>query len=254
MDNAPSSLIPDVRECAILLDVDGTILDMAPEPWAVEVPASLRDTLARLITLTDGAVALVSGRSLDDLHQLFSPLRLPAVGGHGAEILLPANDKVHQRRSAPLDEKLRRKLATAADIGSGILVEDKGYSVAVHYRLAPDLERVVYETVSTICAGAHSASIEILPGKYVLEVKPTGFSKGKGVRDLMSYRPFAGRYPIFIGDDITDESVFAIIPEYGGRSYSVGRYVAGNVGYFEAPSTVRHWLARIADKAESNLS
>jgi trehalose 6-phosphate phosphatase len=250
MDIAAPSLVPDLNECAILLDVDGTILDLAPTPPEVWVPPSLRQAISRLSERTGGAVALVSGRSLDELDLLFSPLQLPAVGGHGAEFRLQAGGRRSLRRAVPLDPALKRKFAKVTELGPGILLEDKGYSLALHFRLAPDLEARIEAAVGRIYAENPAAPIEILHGKSVLEIKQSGFSKGSGVRELMRHPPFLDRHPIFIGDDVTDESVFEIIPEFHGLAFSVGRMVAGVNGHFEKPEAVRGWLAQIAGDAE----
>jgi trehalose 6-phosphate phosphatase len=251
MDIVAPSLIPNLRECAILLDVDGTILDLASTPREVWVPPSLRHDMTRLSERTGGALALVSGRSLSDLDLLFSPLQLPAIGGHGAEFRPYSGGELDLRRTVPLDAALKRKFAAVAEIGPGIIIEDKGYSVSLHYRLAPKLEGLVKAAVDRICAENPSAPIEILHGKSVLEIKQVGFNKGTGVRELMRYPPFTGRHPIFIGDDVTDESVFDIIAEFDGLAFSVGRMVAGVDGHFEKPEAVRGWLARIAEEGES---
>ncbi|MGH6857804.1 MAG: trehalose-phosphatase [Methylocella sp.] len=244
-------LVPDFQTCALLLDVDGTILDLAPTPREVRVPSSLRHAMTRLSERTGGALALVSGRPLSDLDLLFAPLQLPAVGGHGAEFRLSAGSGLEIPRTAPLDATLKRKFAAIAEIGPGILIEDKGYSVALHYRLAPELGDVVNEAATRICRENPSVSIELLRGKSVLEIKQAGFSKATGVRQLMRYPPFRDRHPIFIGDDVTDESVFEIIGEFDGRAYSVGRMASGVDGHFENPEAVRGWLARIAGGGET---
>jgi trehalose 6-phosphate phosphatase len=247
MEHSEVSLIPDLRKCAILLDIDGTILDLAPSPQQVWVPAELRQTLARLDALTGGAVALVSGRPLDDIDLIFSPLELAAIGGHGAELRAAAGT-APIARVAPLSASLRRELAQLTALGPGILAEDKGYSLALHYRLAPNKEEELRAAVDKICAGAKPGTIEILPGKFVVEIKATGVSKANAVCDLMKYPPFADRNPIFIGDDTTDEPVFGIISKFGGLGFSVGRIAADVNGHFEKPESVRAWLARIADE------
>jgi trehalose 6-phosphate phosphatase len=229
-------------ETALLLDIDGTLLNFAPTPREVVVPPTLRDTLQRLWEKTGGAVALVSGRALDDIALLFAPLELPAIGGHGAEFCpFPGGDSEVIRLS-PLDPTVKRKLATVRDIGAGILLEDKAHSLAIHYRLAPDKERAVIETVHTICDSFPDGMLELLPGNKVIEVKQSGFDKGTAVRELMRYAPFRGRRPIFIGDDVTDERVFPVLPEFGGFGFSVGRRVDGAVGCFDTPADVRWWL------------
>jgi trehalose 6-phosphate phosphatase len=251
MEIAAPSLVPNLPECALLLDVDGTLLDLAPTPREVWVPPSLRLVVTRLSEQTSGAVAFVSGRSVADLDLLFSPLQLPAVGGHGAEFRRVAGAEPEIRRQQPLDAALKRKFAQVAEIGPGVLIEDKGYSIALHYRLAPELEGAVKTAVAKIRAEHRSSPIEVLPGKFVLEIKPMGFNKATGVRELMRYPPFRDRHPIFIGDDVTDESVFGMIGEFHGLAFSVGRKVAGVHGHFEKPEAVRGWLAQIAGCPES---
>src|ERR1700704_538895 len=184
MNIVAPSLIPNLQECAILLDVDGTILDLASTPREVWVPPSLRHDMTRLSERTGGALALVSGRSLSDLDLLFSPLQLPAIGGDGAGFRTPVGGGVYVRRPAPLGAALKRRFAKLAEIGPGILIEDKGYAIGLHYRLAPDLEDVVNEAVARACAEDPSAPIEILHGKSVLEIKQVGFNKGTAVREL----------------------------------------------------------------------
>jgi trehalose 6-phosphate phosphatase len=249
MELAETSLLPDLGKCAILLDIDGTILDLAPAPQEVWVPTGLRRTLTRLDTLTGGALALVSGRSLNDIDLIFSPLQLAAIGGHGAELRLAADGDVMHRAKA-LDGALKRQLAGISELGPGILAEDKGYSLAIHYRLAPEKGDTVRAAVEKICAGAKPGSVEILPGKLVIEIKAAGINKATAVRELMEHAPFTGRNPIFIGDDTTDEPVFAIISQFGGLGFSVGRIAPDVNGHFEKPESVRAWLARVADAGE----
>ena len=235
----------DLREIAVLLDVDGTLLDIAPTPDAVVVPASLRQTLSRLARATGGALALVSGRSLADIDRLFAPLRLPAIGGHGAEIRPSGNGETETEHARELDGGLRNRLAQLVD-APGVLVEDKGYSLAVHYRLAPEQEGRVKEAVAAIQADWPAEAIEVLPGKSVVEIKPAGFHKGAAIRELMQHEPFAGRRPIFVGDDTTDESGFAVMPEFNGLGFSVGRHVPGTAYCFADPNDVRRWLKRLS--------
>jgi trehalose 6-phosphate phosphatase len=252
MDKTAPFHIPDLRKVALLLDIDGTIVDIAPTPTAVWVTPALKGALARLVGLTGGALALVSGRSLADVDRLFAPLRLAAIGGHGAEFRPAQGDKAEARDPLGLEPELRRKLRAVA--GAGVVAEDKGFSVALHYRLAPEREMQVREAVNRICAEPWDAPIEVLPGKAVIEIKHAGFSKASGVRELMTHAPFAGRRPVFVGDDTTDETVFAILPELDGIGFSVGRQVAGLAGCFETPAHVRAWLERLAPADESVAS
>lgn len=236
---------PDLRHCAILLDIDGTILDLAPSPRQVWVPTELRRTLQRLGQLTGGAVALVSGRTVNDIDLIFSPLQLAAIGVHGAEMRVSAGAEL-QTLAVPLSKALKRKLAAIAELGPGILVEDKGYSLALHYRLAPEKGPALLEAVAGACADAAVEQVEVLPGKLVVDVKPAAINKGTAVSELMRHPPFAGRRPIFIGDDTTDLPVFGVIAKFGGQAYSVGGIAADVDGHFDRPETVRSWLARIA--------
>lgn len=249
MADFQSSPIPPFQELAILLDIDGTILDIAPTPQTVSVPDSLLRTLQRLSALTAGALALVSGRPLTDLDRLFAPLRLPAVAGHGAEFRPIPGAAPDARRAMMLDSAIKKRLAAIAEKASGILVEDKGYALALHYRTVAAKEGLIRRAVARICAGR--TDIEILPGKCVLEIKQTGFNKATGVRSLMTRPPFAGRRPIFIGDDTTDEYAFEVMPEFNGLAFSVGNAVRGVDGHFERPAAVRDWLAGIAGMKEA---
>src|SRR5258708_5616467 len=244
---AASELAKRLDECAILLDIDGTLLDLAPTPREVWVPPGLSKTLNRLIEQTSGALALVSGRSLNDIDLIFAPDQYPAVGGHGAEMRLSTDSEAVATHAPPMDKELKRRLAAIAKLSPGILLEDKGYSLALHYRLAPHAEKAIYEAVSLIRADLPNAPIEVLPGKCVCEIKHSGFNKATGVVELMTHEPFKGRRPIFIGDDVTDESVFAIMPDFGGLAFSVGRRAHGVAGHFDEPRDVREWLAHLLD-------
>jgi len=243
----PRTLVPRLNETALLLDIDGTLLDLMPTPREVWVPPGLAVTLNGLIAAASGALALVSGRSLNDIDLIFAPARFPAVGGHGAEMRLKGDDETPAPLAPQLDKELKRRLAAIARISSGILVEDKGYSLALHYRLAPHAKEAIEASIALIRADMPDAAVEVLPGKCVFEIKPAGFTKADGVRALMKNAPFAGRRPLFIGDDVTDESVFAIMPEMHGLAFSVGRRAKGVNGHFDAPSDVREFLARLLD-------
>jgi trehalose 6-phosphate phosphatase len=226
---------------AIMLDVDGTLLDIAPRPQEVFVPKNLRETLQRLRRQLDGAVAFVSGRPLDDIDRIFAPLKLPAVGGHGAEIRMH-DDHIKRHTRVNFDPALKARFYEIAKIGPGIIVEDKDYSIALHYRLAPHLGGQVMDAVAAIFDASGKNTFEILPGKSVVEIKPRGFNKGVGVKYLMRHAPFAGRKPIFVGDDTTDHAAFAVLPDFKGIGYSVGGIVPGASFNFDGPKDVRMWL------------
>jgi trehalose 6-phosphate phosphatase len=247
----PHLLVPHLKDTAILLDIDGTLLDLMPTPREVWVPPGLRETLNGLLKRTSGALALVSGRSLNDIDLIFAPQEYPAVGGHGAEMRLANDGQAVATHAPPMDKELKKRLAAIAALSPGILLEDKGYSLALHYRLAPHAEKAIYEAVSLIRADLPNAPIEVLPGKCVCEIKHSGFTKATGVRELMTHAPFRGRKPLFIGDDVTDETVFAIMPDFDGLSFSVGRRARGVDGHFDAPNDVREFLARVLDETNA---
>jgi trehalose 6-phosphate phosphatase len=239
----PGAIVPHLDKCALLFDIDGTLIELAPTPDGICVPPDLPRRLYDLAQLTSGALALVSGRTIADIDHIMKPVRLPAVGGHGAEMRLLAGGQIEAAPVTPMDPHLKRRFAAIGNHSSGILIEDKGYSVAIHYRLAPDAERYIFDSVAAIRADLPEAPIEVLNGKFVVEIKHEGFSKATAVRALMEQPPFAGRRPIFLGDDVTDETVFAIMGDIDGIAYSVGRKAQGVAGHFDSPHDVRQWLA-----------
>jgi trehalose 6-phosphate phosphatase len=236
----------DIRSSALLLDVDGTLLDIADTPFGVDVPDRLKQALAVVSSKTDGATAFVSGRPIADLDRLFAPLKLAAVAGHGAELRTSALGAA-TRGSSPIAGALRQSLAAFAAAHPGVILEDKGYSLALHYRLAPQHAAAVKAAVAAACAPYPPNALDVLPGKAVVEVKAAAFNKGTGIRELMTHPPFRGRRPIFIGDDVTDQAAFAVLPDFAGLGFSVGFDMPGLAGFFQAPADVRAWLYRVAE-------
>ena len=232
---------------ALLLDIDGTLLDFAPTPREVWASPELIQTLRALHRALGGAVAFVSGRVVSDIDLVFSPLVLPAVGGHGAELRIDISTD-HGVAPPPLPAPIKRDFAIIGKLGKGVLVEDKGYALALHYRLAPELGPKVIATAQAIQERLPPGAVDLILGKFVVEVKPAGLTKATGVEYLMNQPPFRGRRPVFIGDDVTDETVFPIMPRYRGFGYSVGRRIAGTDGYFDDPHAVRDWLTRAAEE------
>ena len=236
----------------LFLDVDGTLIDIAARPEAVVVPEALVGVLDRAAQALDGAVALISGRTIDDLDALFRPLRLIASGVHGAEVRFAPRGAVEIEPSDLLPAHLVAAVRGAASEFSGTLTEDKRFSVAVHYRLAPDAGPRLRVALERIVAGANDPLLRILPGHMVFEVKRATFDKGLAVRRFMARAPFAGRTPIFLGDDITDRPAFEAVLERGGQAYSVGQVLAGTSGFFPDPASVRSWLAGFAASETSH--
>ena len=238
----------DPRFIALLFDLDGTLVEIGPAPFEVHVPDDLLASLLRLSELTDGALALVSGRPIADLDRLLAPLTLPAIGGHGAEVRLRVGDARPKPRM--LSEAFRMRLAEAAKFDSGIVVEDKGYSLALHYRLSPHCAERLRKHIAACRMVFANEPTELLLGKAMFEVKLPGINKGDAVRELMTHEPYAGRIPVFVGDDITDEAVFKVLPALGGQCFSVTRHFPGLNGIFESPQQVRCALRQLAGLVE----
>ena len=235
------------RETALFLDVDGTLLDLAATPTAVCVPAGLRESLDRAARKLQGAMALVSGRTIDDVDRLFAPLRLGASGVHGAEIRIQPDEPIQIAPAASqLPTSLRTELRLAFGRFSGVLIEDKGFSVAIHYRLNRRIGPALGDALREWIATRPRQELAIEDAHDAFEVKRSSFDKGKAIALFMDYAPFRGRTPFFIGDDKTDEAGFAAVTGRGGGAYSVGRLRSGAIGFFEGPQTVRDWLAAFA--------
>jgi trehalose 6-phosphate phosphatase len=241
----------DLGRIALLLDVDGTILDTASTPGSVIVPGALVSSLEELHAKSGGALALVSGRLIRNLDGLFAPLRLPAIGGHGAEMRLSADLATQARHANAIDVEIRNLVAAVIAADPRVTLEDKGSSLAVHYRSAPQMEQGLKAEIAAIIARVAADDLEVMHGKAVIEIKSTHFNKGAAVSDMMESPPFLHRKPVFIGDDTTDESVFRLLPTLGGLGYSVERFMTGANGTFASPHEVRGWLASLCRREGS---
>lgn len=203
---------------AWFLDIDGTLIDIAPTPSAVSIPLQLPTLLDQVSERWGGALALVSGRSLDNVRQLVAPFDPPAAGLHGLERRSADGSLARAHPPADLDQ-VRGKLGDA-ERWPGVLLEDKGLALAIHYRQNPAREADCRALAERVVAEHPSFSVQA--GRMVFEVKPRGWDKGAAVRAFMAEPPFAGRRPVFIGDDLTDEFGFAAANELGGLSVLVG--------------------------------
>jgi trehalose 6-phosphate phosphatase len=204
--------------CALFLDFDGTMVDLAPQPSAVHVPQPLLAVLRELRAYLDGAVAVISGRPITQIDAFLRPLQLPVAGVHGAE-RRGVDGAVHLLHTHPLDHVQEAACALAAD-HPGLLVENKRGSLALHYRQRPELEALCLRTMQE--AVDESPGLTLLRGKMVAEAKPGGASKGRAIEDFLAEPPFTGRTPIFIGDDVTDEAGFSTVQRLGGVGVKVG--------------------------------
>jgi trehalose 6-phosphate phosphatase len=221
--------------CALFLDVDGTLVGFSIDPDAVRVPPQVLEALGAISDRLHGAVALVSGRPLAQLDALFAPLRLPAAGLHGHQFRddAAAAAGIPEDTSAFLHD-LHSAAAHLAAAHPGVRIEDKGVSVALHWRAAPHAADAV-----TAFARSHIEALtgyRLQPGDHVIEFVPEGANKGLAVERMLARPPFAGRVPVFVGDDLTDEAGFAAAHRHGGWSVLVGA---------REPSLARHALPGI---------
>lgn len=230
---------------ALFLDVDGTLLGFRDDPAAVTAPPPLRGLLERLQQRLDGALALVSGRSVDDLARLFGAGWTMA-GLHGLE-RRGADGRRHDVAVEPARvEHLRREAAALAERLEAVQLEDKGIAVAFHCRRAPHR----YEAMRAAAAAlvARLDGYELQAGDLVAEIKPAGMDKGAAVRDLLAAPPFAGRMPVYLGDDLTDEHGFAAAREVGGLAVRVGHRTPTAATFtLPSPAAVQAWLVRVLD-------
>lgn len=218
---SPGAITWGDADWALFLDVDGTLLEIAETPQAVRVSESLKELLSQLSSKLDGALALVSGRSLADLDALFAPLRLCAAGVHGCERRDVQGSLVRTAIDRTQIVAARAALERFIQEHEGLLLEDKGISLAVHFRRAPDLAPLVRAELAQICEQLGS-TFAIQAGKCVFELRPSHCTKGQSIAAFMRQPPFAGRVPMFLGDDVTDEDGFAIVNQMGGLSIRVG--------------------------------
>lgn len=241
----PQGYPPPLSHTACLfLDVDGTLLELTDTPFATYANDDLKSLLGRVAERLHGALALVSGRSIEYLDALFAPLNLPIAGLHGVE-RRGAGGALERSAIDPSHlDRARASLSALVAAHPGTLLEDKGRTVAVHFRLAPQAEAVVRRSVTRIVGGL-GAGYHAQDGNMMIEIKPSGFSKGDAIGAFMREPPFAGKVPVFLGDDLTDLDGFAVVESRGGISIGVGNRVRGQY-QLEDPAAVRAWLARIA--------
>ena len=235
---------PPALDWCLFLDVDGTLIELSETPFDTRAGADLKSLLQRVSIRLDGALALVSGRRIDYLDQLFAPLCLPASGLHGVERRKASGEIEGASRPDPGLDAARASLAVLVSSHAGLLLEDKGQTVAVHYRMAPQWEPLVRDAVNAIVAnlGTH---YHVQSGNMMIEIKPLGFTKGGAIKAFMREPPFSGRKPVFLGDDLTDLDGFKAVDDEGGISIAVGDRVTAQYR-LDDPAAVRIWLAGIA--------
>jgi trehalose 6-phosphate phosphatase len=241
---SPADLDP--QQIGLFLDVDGTLLDLAPTPDAVEVPSDLRGALAAAERSLDGALALISGRPIAQLDRLFAPMRLRASGTHGAEIRQSADVPSEWLTQARLPEQAWRDLLRLLERFPGTFAENKEVGFAVHYRFADVTEEQLGAALRGFVETVDGFNLEVCAGHFVVEVKPSGLDKGTAIKCFMTHGPFAGRRPVFVADDLMDRPGFDAALALGGFAFSVGAPQPGLSGWFSQPAAVRAWLGQLA--------
>jgi trehalose 6-phosphate phosphatase len=246
MSAAPA--LDTTEALAVFLDFDGTLVHIAERPELVQVPESLLTIIQTVHDRLDGALALISGRSIADLDHLLAPLHLPVAGVHGIEHR-NGEGELLSSPSATIPQSVRQRMTDLAATDPALVLEDKGNSLALHYRQSPGQEALIRAELEEIFTDLGQDFV-LQDGKMVLEVRPAGATKGTAVQRFMSESPFKGRRPIFIGDDVTDEDAFRIVNEMGGYSVKVGPENSASAAryWLENVAAVRDWLEPLADR------
>ncbi|KND57948.1 Trehalose-6-phosphate phosphatase [Candidatus Paraburkholderia schumanniana] len=244
-------ILPDslsLAETAFFFDFDGTLVELASTPDSIFVPRSVPDILAALRRATNGAVAVVSGRGIDNIDSFLQMSDLPVAGMHGAE---RRNSNGDVQRIGFNDARLLRmehKLEQVVSAHPGMLLEIKGAALALHYRNAPDRERTARVATERLVQQYEDAYV-LQPGKMVYEIKPKDVDKGRAIRAYMGEPPFTGRRPVFIGDDLTDEKGFAVVNEFDGLSVKIGPGDTVARARIESVELLLDWLQVISGTA-----
>ncbi len=233
------SVAPDpMADWALFLDLDGTLLDIAPTPDSVVVPQDLVADLTFASRALGGALAIVSGRALETIDRLMAPLQLPVGSEHGAVIRLP--NGFYDEVELTVPKEWAAAIQDFAARSPGVLIEAKHHNIVAHYRNAPAQEPKLHDLIRNLVA-RDPDNFEMLEAKMAFEIRARKVSKARPVHALMNVAPFAGRTPVFVGDDKTDEDGFRAAIESGGIALDVAAAFAGQ------PARVRNWLKRFAD-------
>jgi trehalose 6-phosphate phosphatase len=236
------------RKPALFLDVDGTLVDIESHPDDVRANAGLIALLVDLAERLDGAVSLISGRSIGEIDRIFAPAQFPSAGSHGAELRM--QDKDMTVAPAQFPETVLRRARSFADEREGLLVEKKSAGVALHYRRAPHLETACREFIADVMREL-GPEFRLIDGKMVLEIAPRSHHKGEAIREMLQHPPFQGRRPVFVGDDVTDEDGFRIVNDLDGLSIRVGQGNTTAARFsLDDVSDVHDWLRAVAGRLE----
>jgi trehalose 6-phosphate phosphatase len=234
--------VPPPGRLALLLDLDGTLLDIAPSPTEVRVPPTLPDVLRRLRARLGGALAVVSGRTIESVAALLPGLGLAIAGEHGGAIRLADGLPIERGMLPEVPPDWREAAHGLAASFPGVLFEPKPHGFVLHFRQAPGAGPALAAALADLLAGSPERFV-LLPAAMAWEVRPRGVNKGRAVRELLRRPPFAGRSPVFVGDDTTDEDGIRAAREAGGLGFMVDQTFGDAAG-------VRAWLASLAGACE----
>jgi len=239
-----------LSEYCFFFDLDGTLLDLAPTPDDVSVEDGLLAVLQKIAEETDGAVAIVSGRSIEFIDRLLPGHHLTVAGLHGAEIRSHGSTVIFAGDASSAFNKAREKTQHSVKMIADLVFEDKGRAFAVHYRQTPHQEDLVRQLMSDASQIA-GPEFELQAGKFVIELKPSASNKGTAIETLMSIEPFKGRRPIAAGDDHTDEAMFQVVNRLNGASVRVGppnqHFKTSATLMAETPQAFRKWIRKLIE-------
>ncbi|MCO6390789.1 trehalose-phosphatase [Aliihoeflea aestuarii] len=233
-----------VEQLAIFLDFDGTLADIVDHPDDVHLPGEMIEALDMLAKRTSGALAIVTGRPIEQIDRLLSPLVLPVAGVHGMA-RRAFDGKLHTADHDPsVFAEVQARMTHLHTEHADTMIEIKPGSIAFHYRRRPDLSETVAELVHEALGDLDG--IDILHGKMVVEVKTGHANKGSAIRAFMEEPPFADRVAVFAGDDVTDEFGFQAVAEIGGVAIKIGSGETRAKLRTDTPAEFRDWLAATA--------
>jgi trehalose 6-phosphate phosphatase len=243
LDRIPTLPLPPVPDpnWAWFFDIDGTLIELAQEPASLKIKHRLPEILAALQRQLGGALALVSGRSIENILQLIAPFRLPLAGCHGIERRL-ADGRILRPEPSPDMDRARRIFSDFTKAHDGLFLEDKGLTLALHFRQAPHLEADCQAVAEQAAVG----DLNWFPGKMVFEVMARNYTKGSAVEAFMAEEPFRGRKPVFIGDDLPDEDGFETVRRLGGLGILIGPMRSTKAQFrLDSVSALHAWLAKL---------
>lgn len=250
-DVHPPPLTSDV---ALFLDFDGTLVELAPSPDAIQVAPGLHDLMAQVAWRLNGAIAVITGRPIETIDKHLNGAVRAVAGIHGAERRTARGQVVSANIPAALLDGPRAALSVFAQVNPGVLAEDKGLSIALHFRAVPDLGPACRRIVDDCVVASHGL-LERLDGNMVVELKPATVKKANAMSAYMNEPPFAGRRPVFVGDDLTDESAFVAVSQTNGYGVIVGaRTPTAATTRIPTVAALHAWLKTLNEETDGRIA